>query len=146
LNLAIFNNYDAKINKFINITMREGKKQYAYNKFLLILAALKREFKRPPRYKLITLLNKMDFPFKVTDVVVAKIKFKTPHYIKRSRAILIQYLNIIKCAEARDENSFFERVKNEFVDYAKGTGAAYKLFSLLKEQISLNKAHGRFKI
>jgi ribosomal protein S7 len=146
LDIAVFNDCDSKMHKFINLMSKKGNKQLAYSHFLKILFRLKVEFKQPPKFKFLLLLKQMSFPLKVSDVLIAKIKFKTPHYVKTSRAVTIQYLNIIKCSDSRDENSFFARVSNEFIDYCKGVSNSYKLFIALKNQIKTNKAHGRFKI
>lgn len=146
LDISVFDGCDPKMHKFINVIMRKGNKQLAYRQFLNILKRVKFELKQSPKQRFSLLLKQMGFPIKVSEVVVSKIKFKIPHYLKASRAITTQYINIVRCSDSRSENSFFERVSCEFLDYCKGIGNSYKLFTTLKNQIRESKAHGRFKV
>jgi ribosomal protein S7 len=146
LDLSVFDDHDSKLHKFINLTMLKGKKNIAYKHFVEMLISMKKHFKMPVKRKIVFMLKKISLPFKVSEVIIAKIRFKTPTYVKLSRAITIQYLNIIKCAEVRNDYSFFSKVSHEFIDYVKGVGASFKLFAALKHQIKVSKAHGRFKV
>lgn len=146
LDISVYNDYDSKMHKFINLMMNKGNKTVAYRGFLRILYRIKTEFKQSPKKNFVSLVSQLTIPVGIADMEIAKIKFKIPYLIKPSRGLTVQYLNVVKCSDSRSDNSFFERVSNEFVDFIKGVSSSYKIVSALRDNIRKNKAHGRTRV
>ena len=136
--------HDTQIAKFINYVMERGKKSTATRIVYTALEKAGEESKKPP-LEVFTLALKNTAPLlEVRSRRVGGANYQIPFPVRPERRLFLAANWIIDAANGRKGKPMAEKLAQEFLDAAKGEGAAIKKRADVHRMAEANRAFAHF--
>jgi len=139
----VFNSID--VSKFINRLMRRGKKSLAERIFYTALERIEERSKENP----LEIFNKaLKNVIPLIEVKARRIggsTYQVPIEVRTDRGIALATTWIIQFAKARSGKSMIEKLVNEIMDAANGSGASVKKREDTHKMAEANKAFAHYR-
>ena len=139
----VYNSVD--ITKFINRIMRRGKKTLAEKIFYMTLERIKERTNADPME---TFQKAMTTATPLLEVKARRIggsTYQVPIEVKADRGFALASSWLIEAAKKRGGKSFIDKLTNEQMDAANGTGAACKKREDTHKMAEANKAFAHYR-
>ena len=139
----IYNSVD--MSKFINRLMRRGKKSIAEKIFYSTLENIKEKTKEDPTEVFKKALTNATPLLEVKARRIGGSTYQVPIEVKADRGMALGSSWLIESAKKRNGKSMVEKLTNELMDAANGSGAACKKREDTHKMAEANKAFAHYR-
>jgi len=129
---------------FVNRLMRDGKKSTAYRVFYKSLDLVEDRAKSDPLEMFESALKSTMPRVEVKPRRVGGSTYQVPYEVNADRGIALSMRWLLEAARKRSGRSMSEKLANEFMDAAKGQGAAVKKRDDTHRMADANRAFAHF--
>ena len=133
------------ITRFVNRTMRDGKKSVAERVIYSALTRIKEEGKGDPLATFESALKNVAPRMEVRPRRVGGASYQVPMEVRGDRKEALAIRWVLIAAKNRSGRSMAEKLANELADAASGTGAAIKKRDDTHKMAEANKAFAHFR-
>jgi small subunit ribosomal protein S7 len=138
--------YNSKVvTKLINQIMRDGKKGKAQTILYDAFEIVKEKTKKEPKEVLEKALDNIKPALEVKSRRVGGANYQVPIEVREDRSQALGLRWLIQYARLRNEKTMYEKLANEIIDAANGTGAAVKKREDVHRMAEANKAFAHYR-
>jgi len=135
---------NTEVAKFINYIMERGKKSVAQKIVYQCFDVVKEKTKQDPTHVFNKAIKQVSPVLEVRGRRVGGANYQIPYQVRPVRRFALASRWIIDAAKARKGKSMAEKLAFEFMDAAKGEGAAIKKRTDVHRMAEANKAFAHF--
>ncbi len=139
----IYNSVD--VSKFINRIMRRGKKSLAEKIFYSTLENIKEKTNEKPMEIFQKAVTNATPLLEVKARRIGGSTYQVPLEVKPDRGMALAFSWIITAAKSRNGKSFIDKLTNEIMDAANGSGTACKKREDTHKMAEANKAFAHYR-
>ncbi len=138
--------YNSKlVTKLINAIMQEGKKGKSQTIVYKAFDMIKEQTKREPLEIFTKAMEKINPSLEVKSRRVGGATYQVPTEVREDRSETLGRRWLVKNARGRKEKTMYEKLANELIDAANGTGGAVKKREDVHKMAEANKAFAHYR-